>query len=252
MSTPTEDVDAQDKNVQKSEPTFSDAVNKALEGMTKDEKGVWKLPEGLDPNEPVGFAAMAEKRRRDTQAGFTQLTQKNKALEAEKAALLNKATGSVEVQLTEAQAEELEALKFSDPDAWRKKLNVYEAEARTKRAKEIDDELKQVSTSTLDSEELERRKSVLEKFNQEHPDLVINDDLIESEIPPRITKKLADGKVTFEEFLEECYEYAKTGKVVASDKVLNQPNLSKVGGGNSPDKNAAKEDIILSYQKETY
>lgn len=233
------------------EPTFADKVNTVLDGMTRDAKtGKYILPDDL--SEELKFAAIAEQRRRDTQSAFTKTTQTNKALNAEKAALLKKVAGNVKVELTATQAEELEALKFSDPDAWRAKMNGYEADARTKQTQSLEEELKQVSASSLDREELGRRKQVLTEFASEHPDVAIDDDVIASDIPPRIVKRLETGEISFEAFLEECYNFLKTGKVVKQDGVRKQPNLSKVGGGTRPDANAQKEDAIVSYNKEIF
>jgi len=243
-------VDTQEEQDQNTGSSFADLVNKAVNEAKTDEKGNLVLPDDL--SEEVQYAATLEKRRRDTQASHTKISQKVKALEAEKSALLSKATGSFEIELTTEQEAELEDLKFSDPEAWRKKMNTLETEARNKRTKEIDEELKKVSSSSLETEELERRKQVLSDFLEANEGFELDDDIIANDIPPRISKKLEAGQITFEEFLQECHDYLKTGKVIKQDKVLSGPNLSKIGGGNSPDKNAVKEDIITSYTKETY
>lgn len=247
MSNPTEEVDTQQE---RTEATFADKVNEVLRNAKTDDKGRLVLPEDL--SEEVKYAVTAEKRLRDTQAAFTQSRQSQKVLEAEKATLLSKVTGKIELNLTTEQAEELEELKFSDPEAWRNKINKLETAARAKTAQDLEDELKQVSTSSLANEELERRAEILEEFNRANPGFQLTDDIIANDIPPRIVMKLETGKISFEAFLQECYDYSKTGKVVKQEETMDQPNLSKVGGGSKPDKNAVKEDIILSYKKETY
>lgn len=253
MSNPGYDTDTQTgqepDTKKKSAPTFAERVNEVVKDMKQNDKGVWELPEDLP--EDVRYAAMAEKRLRDTQASFTKLSQKTKALEAEKSALMKHAIGNIELNLTEAQAQELEDLKFEDPEKWRKKMNQYEQEAFKSREETIAEEVKKVSNSSLEEEELERRKEVLSAF-VERTGFDINDDVLSNDIPPRITKKLETGKITFEDFLQECYEYVNTGKVIAKDKVSNQPNLNKVGGSGRPDPNAVKEDIVASYNSETF
>ena len=251
MNTPAEDADIQDdqEGNQKSS-SFADKVNDAVKAITINDKGEYQLPDDLPDD--VKFAATAEKRRRDTQADLSRGRQEANALKAEKAALLKKLTHETPVVLSADQQEELEELKFSDPDAWRKKLNEYETTARNKRIAEIDEELKQVSAGTLETEELERRKEVLELFKAENEGFDINDDILANDIPPRISKKLETGKISFEQFLVECRDYLKTGKVIKQDDTMDQPNLSKVGGSGKPDQNALKEDIVLSYKNETY
>ena len=252
MSIPGEEPDTQrEQEVEKSTPSFADRVNEAVKTIKKDEKGNYVFPE--DASDEFKFSVTAEIRRRDTQAEFTRTNQEARALKAEKAALLQKLHGDVTVALTDEQAEELEELKFSDPEAWRKKMNKLETEARNKRISEIDEELKQVSTGSLETEELERRKQVLTDFVAEHEGFELNDQVLANDIPPRITKKLETGAISFEAFLQECHDYLSKGKVVKqTDEGLGQPNLSKVGGGSRPDKNAMNEDYIRSYDKETY
>lgn len=229
---------------------FEDAVSKAVKEIKRGKDGKYVLPKGLSVE--VRHAAILEQRRRDTQSGFTKEVQKNKALEAEKTALRKKATGNVKIELTAEQAEELEDLKFSDPEAWRKKMNKYERDAHAAADKELEDEIKSVSADTLAKDELERRKEVLAEFNLANPGFQLNDDVIQNDIPPRITKRLETGEISFEAFLQEVLDYSKTGKVMKQEKTRNQPNLSRVGGGSRPDKHAEKEDIILSYNKEVF
>lgn len=246
MSTPANKADTQ----QKTELSFAERVNKIVTEAEVDDKGNLKLPDDL--SEELQFAANTEKRRRDTQSAYTKQIQTNKALEVEKSTLLNK-FGEVDVKLTPEQAEELENLKFEDPEAWRKKLNQYEKDARKQRVAEIDEELKKVSKSTLEGQELESRKEKLAAFQEAHPDFELNDDVIASDIPPRITKKLETGAITFEEFLNECHSYLTTGKVVKQgDAVMGQPNIGRVGGSHQPEKNALNKDEITSYNKEVF
>lgn len=243
----------QGQKAEKPEPTFADRVNEAVNTMAKDDEGNWVLPEGEELSEEVRVAAISEKRYRDTQSAYTRTNQQKKALEAENSVLLKKAVGNVELSLTAEQAEELEDLKFSDPEAWRKKLNVYENEALAKHEEELNEEVKKVSNSSLDEQELERRKQVTANFLADHEGFVFTDEVWQNDIPPRINKKLENGDISFEEFLSECHSYLTTGKVVKQDDdILGQPNLGKVGGGSRPDKNAVKEDAIQSYNTETF
>lgn len=229
---------------------FETAVNDVVKNITRGNDGKYVVPEDV-PVE-IRHAAILEQRRRDTQSEYTRISQSKKALEAENKVLKNKVIGDVKLELTPEQTEELENLKFEDPDAWRKKVNRYELEAIDKHTKAVNEEVTKFSSEELEKDELERRKTVLVEFNQANPDFQLNDDVIQNDIPPRITKKLETGKVTFEEFLKEVYDYTKTGKVVKQEETPNQPNLSKMAGGDKPDANAVKEDIIMSYKKEIF
>lgn len=229
---------------------FEKQVSEVVKQITRGKDGKYVLPEGLAPE--LKTAAIFEQRRRDTQAEFTKIAQANKALAAENEVLKKKVTGDVKLELTTEQAEELEELKFSDPEAWRVKVNKLEREAIKKRDEELNSEIAKLSTETLDKDEKERRKEVLEAFIESHPGFNLDDDVLANDIPPRFLKKLETGKVSFETFLEEVYEYSTTGKVVKQDKILDDPDLNKIGGSHKPDKNAQKEDIITSYNKEIY
>lgn len=247
MSNPA---DAATQKATGSTPSFADLVDKAIKEAKQDDKGNLVLPEDLD--ESVKYAATIEKRRRDTQAAYTRDRQKLTALEAEKATLFSEVVGDVKLELTDEQVNELEELKFSDPEAWRRKVNDYEKVALQKKRTSVEEKLKQVSTSALDNDELERRKTVLEEFVKSHAGFTLNDDIIANDIPPRISKKLEKGEITFDQFLETCFEYLTTGKTVKTEATMEQPNLRKVPGGASPSDTAVKEDIISSYENEIY
>jgi hypothetical protein len=254
MSNPAQAADTQSKQTEdtKSEVTFADRVKETLAKTPVDDKGNLVFSDDEEISEELKYAVTAEKRVRDNQANYTKSNQRIKALEAEKSALRNQAIGNVELNLTDEQAAELEDLKFEDPEAWRKKINVLENEAKAKRSQELDEEIKKVSESTLDETEKESRGQQLAEFLEANPGFELDDDIIANDIPPRITNKLEKGDISFTEFLQQCHDYLKTGKVVKQEDLPNTVNLSKVGGSSRPDGNAVKEDIVTSYKKETY
>lgn len=190
--------------------------------------------------QPVDY----EKRYKDLQAAYTKSQQDLKATKAKVEVLADLTKPQVELSL-ELQAE-LEDLKFSDPDAWRTRMNGLEKEVEKKYL----DNLSEVDKQARMQAELERRTQVLTDFNQRHPELQITDDVINLDIPSRFTKKLEKGEISFEDFLEEIVEYLKSPKVVGSaNKTLEQPNLSKVGGDSTPTKGAIERDLIADYNK---
>lgn len=238
------------KETEEATKKFESAVTDVVKQITRGKDGKYILPEGISPE--VKYAAILEQRRRDTQSEFTKVAQTNKAISIENNVLKQKISGEVKLELTKEQAEELEDLKFSDPEAWRKKITKLENDAIAKRNEDIKAEVGKVSKETLDKDEIERRKEILDGFIQDHPGFKLDDTILANDIPPRFLKKLETGQISFETFLEEVYEYSITGKVIKQDETLDQPNLGKVGGGSKPDKNAQKEDIITSYNKEIF
>jgi len=184
-----------------------------------------------------------EKRFKDTQAAFTKSQQALKEKEARLEALEKLTQPSL--QLDEATKTELDSLKYEDPDAWRAKVNQLESEAVQKHQETLDE----AGRLAAQQAELERRGQVLEEFNRSHPNIALTDEVIQYDVPPRITKKLENGEVSFEAYLEEVATYLQAPKVVGDgNKTLNQPNLSKVGGDDKPSDGAVKADIVKDYK----
>lgn len=192
-----------------------------------------------------------EKRFKDTQAFATRIAQEKADTERElvelKAELsVLKTTAKPSLTIDAQVQSELEDLKYSDPEAWRTRVNEIETAANAEFNSKIV-EAKQLSSQQL---ELQRRANVLTQFQNEHPDVVFTDELLHLDIPQRIVKELENGKVTYEEFLNNVYNYVKTPKVIGSTtKTLEQPNLSKTGGDDTPTKNSSSnQNIIQTYE----
>lgn len=231
----------------KSEVTFEQQVNEATSKMEQNDKGVWEFPKDLDLEESVKVAATSEKRRRDAQSALSKEQHKNQILTGQIDVLKDRVVKQVPLELTVEQKEELEDLKTTDPETWRKKLDEYETEARTKAETEIDE----LGLSEEQATNLSARMDILEQFQKDNPELTINDDVIENELPPRLVEKLEKGKIDFADFLEEAKKYLTAGKVIKKDNDVVEPDLSKAGGGTDIDPEI-KEDIQTSYNKEVY
>lgn len=200
---------------------------------------------------PEEQLAIADKRWKDTQAAYTKGQQTLKALEAENAKLIEQLQKVSQVSLTTEEQESLDSLKYNDPEAWRKKLNELEHRATSEARAKIDELTGPAKAAAELQFELSRRQQVLEEFNAS-ADVQITEELIADEVPPRITKKLAEGKITFEDFLQEVATYVRTGKVVKNDDTLNQPSMSTIGGGKAPNDTKPQEGIVQKYKKVLY
>jgi len=184
-----------------------------------------------------------EKRFKDTQGAFTKSQQELKVIQA-KLEVLEKLT-TPRIELDEATKTELEELKFSDPEAWRTRLNKLEIEAQNAHKATLTEAEKLANQKA----ELENRAQVLADFQASHPTLVINDDVIKYDVPPRITSKLESGEISFEQYLDDVANYLNQGKVIGDgNKTLNQPNLKDVGGDDTPTNGAMKKDIVKDYE----
>jgi len=226
--------------------SFEERVNNAVSNMTQTEDGKWKLPEGL--SEAETFAANAERRRRDTQASFEKEKQKTEVLATTVDSLKQRAIEGATLNLTVEQKEELLDLKDTDPDAWRDMLAKYEQEA----VDAVEQELSELGNTGEVAVEEVRRVELLQKFLDDNPGLVLDDEVFENDLPPRITSKLNDGKCTFEEFLEEAAKFLQPGTVVHKTDEEDEPNLGKAGGGSSASEASIAADARDSYRDEIY
>lgn len=191
------------------------------------------------------------KRRKDTQSAYTKGQQTIKALEAENAKLLELLSSQNRVVIGKDDQERLDNLKYEDPDAWRAEISALENKALSETRAKIASLTGEVKVAAEQQFELERRQQVLEEFNASS-DVQITEALIADEVPPRITKKLAEGTITFEDFLQEVATYVSKGKTVKNEDVVGHPNLSDLGGGNTPSGAKAEKSIASQYKKDTY
>lgn len=191
------------------------------------------------------------KRRKDTQAAYTKGQQQLKAIEAERDKLVELLSGTVAPVIPAEDKERLENLKFDDPEAWRKEITALENKAISESREKIANLTGEAKSSAERQFELDRRQQVLEEFNAS-AEVQITDEIIADEVPPRITKKLEEGKISFEEFLDEVATYLGKSKVVKNEDTLNQPNISSLGGKNTPSTAKANESLAAQYAKDVY
>lgn len=188
-----------------------------------------------------------EKRYKDTQAAYTKSQQELKAAKA-KVDVLEKLT-TPQIQIDAETQKELDDLKYSDPDAWRTKMNNLELDARSTHQNLISAAEQQAAIQA----EMERRTQVLNEYNRSHPGFEITDEVIQLDVPTRITKKLESGELSFDDFLGEVKEFLYTPKKVGTtNKTLGQPNLGNLGGGDTPSDTAMSKDIVANYKNIAY
>lgn len=256
MGTPADELattpGSDDKEGQKKEGggdvklTFDQEVNKIIDSSETDQHGNIVLPD--DVPEELKFASRAEKRRRDTQSALAKTTSANAVLTAENEGLTELVKQGKIVHLTSEQEEELKELKFSDPEAWRKQMNSLEQNA----ADTMQSNLTDISEKAKLKGATGERKVLLDAFIADNPGLTITDDVLANDIPPRITSALENGEVSFMEFLGNVKEYLSTGKVILDNKPGETPNLSKIGGSDTPGENAEIKGDTDDYEKQMF
>lgn len=229
-------------------PSFAEQVNSIVSQASTDESGNLQLPEGVEADEAVMYAAKLEKQRRDTQSSFTRLSQENKRLQAETSKLTEQWEADALKNLTVEDQAEMEELKMQDPETWREKMNQLEATQRTKFSERRESVAKEAQHLT----EVELREQQLEEFNKANPEFQITDDVIDNDIPPRLTKSLESGDLTFEEFLEKAKKYISTPKKIQGQEAPNEPNIGKVPGSHKPSDSAREQQMSQDYNKEIF
>lgn len=227
-------------------PTYADKVNGLASSLVKNDKGKLVVPEGTEVDESLLYAAKLEVRRRDTVSMSSKDKTRLKALEAENSKLASTWAEEATANLTSIQQSELQELKNTDPDAWRAKIDTYQSEATTKNKEKIATIKAEVNKET----ELERRARVLDEHNDTNKDFQLTDEVIDNDLPPRITKRLEDGEIDFDEFLQQAHAYLSKGKVLDKGTTkTKEPNLNKSGGTSTPSDKAIDTDIRESYKK---
>ncbi len=209
-------------DVKQSEPTLKDQVVTALTNV--DDSGKLQFDDNVDPM----FKALviSTKREKDTQSSYTKGQMELATTKAERDALENKIT-STTPKLSAEQAAVLEDLKYSDPDAWRKQLNEFEATAKAQASGELSEITKVASEKAAADLTLAQRQSALETFTAE-TGIELTDDVMQNDIPPRLHKEITE--MPFEDYLAKVAAYLEKKKVVKDEKLLEQTDLTKLAG----------------------
>lgn len=227
--------------------SYEEEVNKVISEATTSGDGKTVFAEGT--SEHLAYAANAELRRRDTQSAYTKNQQRTKALEAENAKLANSWEADAVSNLSNLESARLEELKVQDPDAWRTEIANLEDQKRT----EFKDKRQVISDEATASTEMDRRVASLDAYNLANPDAQLTDDVIDNDIPPRITNALKDGTLTFDEFITKASGYlAKPKKLAPGAKAPESVDFAGARGTHTPSDEALESQSSDDYTKEVF
>lgn len=217
---------------------LTEQINTIL--ATADDKGIIPFAEDVDP--VFKQLVLTEKRSRAHQAKAIKALQEATSLKAANQVLTKTIESSA--QLTAEQIEELEDLKLDDPDEWFTKKTQYEREAQANAQGKIEELTTAASTQALESLTVAERTEALEEF-QKKTGLVLTDDVMDNDIPPRLKNKIND--MPFEDYLNAVATYLGKGKTVKqTDKSLDQVDLETLNGGDgSPAPRKSSKSTIL-------
>ncbi len=227
-------------------------INATVKEVTVDPKtGKYIYPEDIDP--VLKAAVAATKSYRDNQSGFTKSQQSLKETEAEVTALREKLAKytSKSLELSPEDRQTLDNLKATNPEAWREELNKLETQSKQAIQEELDASTEEARTKASGEYELERRYKYLEDFNKGR-DTQITPEMLDTDVPPRITNKLGDGTLSFEEYLDEVAVFLNTAKTVATEPDTTTTDLNKVNGSTNPSESAQEKQGVLDYSGMTF
>ncbi len=245
----TEEQEANTEEQASEELSVTQKVNKIANEITYNQStGAYEVPEGT-PEDLVELATIV---RKVTEGKRRQITDKVTVnqLKKNQEILLQQIAETAVLDLSPAEVKELDDLKFENPDGWRKRMNTLEDKAKKDVIKALKGKLKVDPEQLTAESELAYRQLALEEHNRLHPNRPITDDVIQNDIPPRITKQFSEGKISIDDFLKKVDKYLTTEKVVKQKKVVKQPNLSKSGGRATKPKGTKTKSV--PYEKQTF
>ena len=221
--------------------TVNEIINENIT-KTTDDNGKWTGAfEGLDElqiNDDKKEAVRAEMRRRHTDQTYTRTNQELIEARAEVNAL--KALLPETPNLSREEQEELDELKYSDPDAWFEKVGQIKSEAKSHKSRITDEALAEARNAASLEFEINRRAQALEEFNKRNPDSPLTDDQIRSDIPPRLLTQVKDGKMSFDEMLVKAHAFINTTKVIDNPGYDSEPSFDGTPGYGELDSGTAE------------
>jgi len=217
-----------------------------------DDKGKLQLPEDMPDWQKA--VIRSEKRTRDAQAELSKSQNTNRGLQAENGVLKQSAMSIVpdDFQLSDADLAEIDKLKTTDPEAYRLRVNALEKDAKEHQAKALDESTSKAREDAQTSHVAKSRVTILSEFREANPDLLISDDVLVNDVPPRFMKGVQDGDYTYGEYLEKVKTYVGTGKSASKKDEGDPHNIHKMNGSQTPGAKAAEKQGQGDYNNMTF
>ncbi len=227
--------------------TVNEIINESLE-KTTDAGGKWTGNySGLDEleiSDDKKDAVRSEMRRRHTDQTYTRNNQELIETKAEVEAL-KKLLPETNNLSTEDQ-EELDSLKYSDPDAWFDKMSKIRSEASAVKSKATDDALLEARTNATRTHEITRRAEALEEFNKSNSETPLTDDQLQFDIPPRLLAKVEKGEMSFDDMLVKAHDFINGKKRIVNPDYIEEPSFEGTPGNGET--NTSKEVVSSAYK----
>ena len=233
--------------------TQDDLVASALAGYKADETGKVIVPD----NSPayVATALKVEQRRRNSNSEYSKERASREKVEAENKALKEQMAKLVKPKgLSKEQQDELEELKFSDPDKWFERKvaleNANSSETNDIVSKAYETASQEANVMYEQNVNQRREKSLdelLQSHNIANPDKPLDMNMLNLNVPPILVNRFHNGEVDAEGFLASVSKYLYASTTVSNESVPSQPNLSNVTGSDAPSEKASEMSLEQLY-----
>jgi len=240
------------KNNKTSNPDteIAELVTKHVNNL--DDGGKLQLPDDMPEWEK--HVIRSEKRQRDEQSELGKTQAQLRESNAVNGVLMETAGTMVpdDFQLNDDEIAALNKLKVNDPDKYRLEVNDLEAKAKVAQAAKLTELTTKAAEDATNAHTTTNRVSVLADFRLANPDLVITDDVLVNDVPPRFMKGVQDGKYSYADYLGKVKDYLGTGKTTSKDDNSDPHNIHNMNGSQTPGKTAADKAGKSDYGKMTF
>ncbi len=241
----------ENNNASNQDTELSELVTKYVHSVDPDDKSKLQLPDDMPDWQKA--VIRTEKRARDAQAELSRTQVKLRESDAKNGVLMETASTMVpeDFQLNDSEIAELNQLKKTDADQYRLRVNALEAKAKEAQATKLQELTDKAATDATASHTSKNRVSVLADFREANPDLVITDDVLVNDVPPRLLAGVNSGEYSYGEYLNQVKTYLETSKKVPG-KDGEEHNIHQLAGSTTPGKKAAENEGKKSYSKMTF